>query len=169
LTLKLTITHIQQLPDSFVKLRSLVTCSIGGNQLSEFPVSTTGECYASLKELCLAENSFTTWPKAFGSMIVDATPELHIIDLSNNAIEVLEDRMEEFPKKLVRLNVSNNQLRDLPVCLGGIETLTSITVDGNPLRAIFSHKLRVGGSSAILTLLRERWDEQQHNLLHKTA
>jgi len=85
---------------------------------------------AGLKELYLGNNYLTTLgnceflPKA-----------LQVLDVRDNKIATIGPGIS-WLTQLERLDVTNNDLRDLPAELGTVRSIKSIVLDGNPIKTI---------------------------------
>lgn len=83
-------------------------------------------------------------------------PNLTVLILSDNKIERLSAGILHL-KKLKTLDVSNNDLSDLPSELGLLPALVRIQLEGNPLKCI-RQNLRTAGAEQLKKYLKERMD-----------
>lgn len=72
---------------------------------------------------------------------------MEILDLSRNKITEVPDEIEHL-KALRVFSIQNNNVRDLPFCLGSITTLKLLKVTGNPLNPTLQRILDDSDSSA---------------------
>ena len=77
--------------------------------------------------------------------------------LNNNKIKSLDNSIISL-NNLKTLDISNNDLSDLPSEIGLLPKLVRITLDGNPLKCIRPN-IRTGGSEVIKKYLKSRIDE----------
>lgn len=80
-------------------------------------------------------------------------PFLEVLDVSNNALNDLSDDVYYKPT-LNFLNIENNSLTKLPTLLGFMK-LSSLKVDGNPLKLI-KRTVIDKGTIALLDFLRTK-------------
>ena len=69
-------------------------------------------------------------------------------------------------KTLKTLDLSNNDMPDLPSELGFINSLVRMQIEGNPLKAI-RQNIRASGTNNIKNYLRDKMDVKQRNHLEK--
>lgn len=79
-----------------------------------------------------------------------------VLILSDNKIRSLSRDIIKL-KKLKTLDVSNNDLPDLPCEIGFINTLVRIQLEGNPLKTM-RQNIRTGGPNVIKKYLQDRMD-----------
>ncbi|GMH88891.1 hypothetical protein TrST_g3664 [Triparma strigata] len=92
-----------------------------------------------LQELNLSYNRLTDLSNPRSGWVVSGgLQELSVLDLSNNKISNLGDLPHDmkFKKNIRTLMLGNNELRQLPLELGYLITLTCLDLRGNPQRAI---------------------------------
>ncbi|XP_065197355.1 leucine-rich repeat-containing protein 40-like [Sycon ciliatum] len=121
---------------------SLARLELHRNRLQTLPTVNTG-----LKELMLAENGICAIDDSWQAA------SLCSLDLSSNKLTQLPERITEF-EQLERLNISNNDISNLPYILGTMP-LKALHVQGNPLRAIRPAIIQKG-THALLQFLREK-------------
>ncbi|ETV81616.1 hypothetical protein, variant 2 [Aphanomyces astaci] len=131
--------HIATLDLSKNKLTSLIGClkhnerlkflDLRQNRLATFP-ELPFEC--TLDTLFLGFNSLTS---INGASLVRAKDHLTVLDLRDNKLPLLPDDVCQL-HRLKTLDVSNNDLSDLPPGLGYLTHLHHILTDGNSMRAI---------------------------------
>jgi Leucine-rich repeat (LRR) protein len=91
------------------------------------------------------------------------TPKLTVLILNDNKLKLLSPDIVAL-QQLKTLDLSNNDLPDLPSELGFIDSLVRIQIEGNPLRAI-RQNLRTAGTNAIKKYLRDRIAPNQRESL----
>ena len=79
--------------------------------------------------------------------------------LSDNKIRSLSKDIFKL-KKLKTLDVSNNDLSELPCEIGFINSLVRIQVEGNPLKTI-RQNIRTGGTNVIKKYLQDKMDPKE--------
>ena len=79
--------------------------------------------------------------------------------LNDNKIKKISGDIVKL-RNLKTLDISNNDLPDLPSEIGFIEGLLRLQIEGNPLKAI-RQNIRVGGVNQIKKYLKDRMDENQ--------
>ena len=92
---------------------------------------------------------------------------LEILNLSNNQIRHVKGI--EILKKLSSLSLDNNNIMDVPLEIGLITTLKSLTLNGNPQKLVRSQVLQKG-NEAVISYLRnkvpEEWKERSSDDLY---
>ncbi|RHY07550.1 hypothetical protein DYB36_002666 [Aphanomyces astaci] len=131
--------HIATLDLSKNKLTSLIGClkhnerlkflDLRQNRLATFP-ELPFEC--TLDTLFLGFNSLTS---INGASLVRAKDHLTVLDLRDNKLPLLPDDVCQL-HRLKTLDVSNNDLSDLPPGLGYLTHLHHILTDGNSMRGV---------------------------------
>ncbi|CAD5120466.1 DgyrCDS9033 [Dimorphilus gyrociliatus] len=121
------------------------------NLLSELPDEVSN--LNNLREIRLAYNKFSIIPSC-----LYACSSLEIIDISNNGIGVINHEGIRKMEKLAVLELSNNDLTQIPPELGLATQLRSLTLDGNRLR-VPRPAIIAKGTIAILEYLRGRITE----------
>ncbi|TGZ70385.1 hypothetical protein CRM22_003229 [Opisthorchis felineus] len=125
----------------------LVTLNVSLNRLTMVP-DVTG--LTNLKELFLSDNRICTL--SFASF---RDCPLVTLDLARNCIEQIPPGISATLPNLIRLDVSANELTNLPTELGLMKSLQVLLVERNPLRSI-RQNIVSGGTNAIKELLRQR-------------
>lgn len=69
-------------------------------------------------------------------------------------------------QKLKTLDLSNNDLPDLPCEIGFIDGLVRLQLEGNPLKAI-RQNIRAGGVNTIKKYLKDRMDPSNRDNIEK--
>ncbi|OQS04672.1 hypothetical protein THRCLA_03115 [Thraustotheca clavata] len=141
-----------QLGDTLVvldKMHQLQFVDLRNNHLTQFP---SLPLVSQLDHLLLGNNKLTTIDEAsFGRVVSTLT----VLNIHNNQLSVLQANVMQQFQKLKTLDVSNNNLTDLPYVLGHLTTLNHIMVEGNPLRTI-RFSVLTGGHQALKSFLRAR-------------
>ncbi|EKX38875.1 hypothetical protein GUITHDRAFT_114981 [Guillardia theta CCMP2712] len=136
---------LQSLPDGLRNLSNLTRLDVRENCLT----SATSLPHAPrMSELLLGFNKIQTFPPNLG----DRLKSLSVLDIRDNAISNLEasdltglkvsmlvDNLgapSDIDMKLKMLDVRNNEIKMVPPELGLMTTLTSILLDGNPLKTM---------------------------------
>ncbi|XP_065354047.1 leucine-rich repeat-containing protein 40-like [Cloeon dipterum] len=127
------------------ELRKLEIFRAEHNNITDLP-DFTG-C-ASIHEVhlsgnCIAELSETE---------LEALEQVRVLCLRDNKLEVIPESVTCL-KNLIRLDVGNNGIKDLPACLSLLPHLSTLTLDGNPLRTIRTDVIK-GGTTRVLKVLR---------------
>ncbi|TRY68578.1 hypothetical protein TCAL_03065 [Tigriopus californicus] len=171
--------RIQDLPLELSFLRNLVSLDANRNQLA-----TLGDAVSDLTKLELlyvSHNKIQSFPNlkncshlkelhmGFNSVAsistedLECVPNIHLIDLRDN-------KLKEVPKEIVnlqsleRLDVSNNDLNNLPFTLGTLPNLKLLLVEGNPIKSIRRDIIQ-RGTLGLLKYLRSRLTEEELSTL----
>eukprot|EP01017_Pseudomicrothorax_dubius_P038901 TRINITY_DN5901_c0_g1_i3.p1 TRINITY_DN5901_c0_g1~~TRINITY_DN5901_c0_g1_i3.p1 ORF type:complete len:763 (+),score=167.89 TRINITY_DN5901_c0_g1_i3:74-2290(+) len=131
--------------DTLRPLRALIFLDLSHNRLSEFnefPMSSR------LDSVILAYNRIS----AFEGF--EECKGITVLDLKYNKIALLPKTIARLPT-LKTLDVSNNDLSDVPNELGFMTSLVRIALEGNPLKAIRS-SVRQAGAEVVKRYLRDR-------------
>lgn len=86
-----------------------------------------------------------------------------MLTLNDNKIKKISGDIIKLTK-LKTLDISNNDLPDLPSELGFIDSLVRLQLEGNPLKAI-RQNIRAGGVNQIKKYLKDRMDPNQRQHL----
>ncbi|ETV92615.1 hypothetical protein H310_13069 [Aphanomyces invadans] len=144
--------NIDRIPLSFKDLRQIATLDLSKNQITSLIGCLKNN--ERLKFLDLRQNRLGTFPElpyectldtlflGFNQLttinaesLVRAKDHLTILDIRDNKLAVLPDDICQL-HRLKTLDVSNNDLSDLPPGLGYLVHLHHILTDGNSMRAI---------------------------------
>ncbi|KDO31536.1 hypothetical protein SPRG_19496 [Saprolegnia parasitica CBS 223.65] len=131
------------------KMAQLEFVDLRNNGLSAFPSLPTT---TRLDHLLLGNNKLTSIDNASLRRVASSLTVLNIHD--NQLAALSADLMSQFAK-LKTLDLSNNNLSDLPYVLGHLGSLNHILVEGNPLRSI-RFSVLTGGHQALKSYLRGR-------------
>lgn len=150
-TLSAHSNDISELPVSFSSLTALLTLDLKKNSLI-----TTGAAFvqlASIKYIDLRQNKLEEFPKLPENNTLDqlflgfnvlrdisvdvlrVKESLTVLDVRDNKLQRLSDRIPQL-YRLKTLDVTNNDLPDLPPGLGYLKYLDHLLVEGNPLKSI---------------------------------
>ncbi len=83
--------------------------------------------------------------------------------LNDNKIKKISPNIIKL-KELKTLDLSNNDLPDLPSEIGFINSLVRIQIEGNPLKAI-RQNIRASGTNQLKNYLKDRMDASQRQNL----
>lgn len=121
-------TCLSSIPDDIVKLENLQTLVLHSNKLSKINEKLAG--LDQLKVLDLSRNALKTIPDVLTSL-----PQLVTLNLSFNSLE----SVPAFTKnpKLTTLDISNNKLKLFPdICNSGVCNLSELQLSNNELEEI---------------------------------
>ncbi|KAL4161778.1 hypothetical protein PRNP1_002330 [Phytophthora ramorum] len=130
LTLDLKKNCLVTTGDAFLKLTSIKFIDLRQNKLEVFPLLP--ENNSSLDQLFLGFNSLQELPE---DVVLNVKESLTALDLRDNKLQRLSDRIPQL-YRLKTLDVTNNDLHDLPAGLGYLKYLDHLLVEGNPLRSV---------------------------------
>ena len=85
--------------------------------------------------------------------------------MNDNKIKKISQNIIKL-KELKTLDLSNNDLPDLPSEIGFINSLVRIQIEGNPLKAI-RQNIRASGTNQLKNYLKDRMDASQRQNLEK--
>jgi Leucine-rich repeat (LRR) protein len=135
---------------SFTYLDNLTYLSLNGNGLTHVPPIC--KRLPKLKQLHLHMNRLTD----LAELCRPAFANLQVLDVGNNKIRELPVAFVHFLSNLGNLCIVNNDLASLPPLMGFHKTLSSLQVDGNPLKSV-RRQIIEKGTPAILLHLREKY------------
>ncbi|KAG6961621.1 hypothetical protein JG688_00008988 [Phytophthora aleatoria] len=130
LTLDLKKNCLVTTGDAFLDLTSIKYIDLRQNKLEVFP--TLPENNACLDQLFLGFNLLRDIPE---SVVLSVKESLTVLDVRDNKLQRLSDRIPQL-YRLKTLDVTNNDLHDLPPGFGYLKYLDHLLVEGNPLRSI---------------------------------
>lgn len=88
-----------------------------------------------------------------------------VLILNDNKIKKISSNIVKL-KQLKTLDLSNNDLPDLPSEIGFINSLVRMQIEGNPLKAI-RQNIRAAGTNQLKNYLKDRMDVKQRQNLEK--
>lgn len=125
----------------------MVVLELKENRLASFTESPWSE---KLDILALSFNRLTEFDD------FDRSPNLTVLILNDNKIKKLSPNIINL-KKLKTLDISNNDLPDLPSEIGFLSGLVRMQIEGNPLKAI-RQNIRAAGTNQLKNYLKDRMD-----------
>ena len=90
---------------------------------------------------------------------LENAPNLTVLDLYNNKIKVLPICVYKM-QELKTLGIANNDLSDLDPYLGSMVNLVRISIEGNPLRSL-KPAIREAGAAQLKKYLQQRQTDEQ--------
>lgn len=141
--------RICKISTALFQIPSLTRLSLRQNKISEIQITEQKSAESPIIDLYLGSNAIAQFP--FDSM---RFARLKLLDLSGNAFAVIAPSISVSCPSLERLDVSGNNLQDIPAELALIEPLKSMAITGNPLRRV--NKSVMGNSHALKRYLRQR-------------
>ena len=155
----LSVAHnrLERLPDSVSELGLLVRLDCRENKLAAPPVLPRSR---RLAEVLLGFNRLQALP----ADLACAAPELSVLDVRDNRIADLDMAALLPLKKLKTLDLRNNEVGKLPPLLGTCTSLTSLLLEGNPLKTM-RRNLIVATAREILEYLRGRMGDDDFAVL----
>lgn len=154
--LELGHNRLERLPETFAHLSLLVRLDCRENKLSlppAIPQSTR------LAEVLLGFNRLTALPSALAS-----APALSVLDVRDNGIAEIDMMALLRLRHLKTLDLRNNGLCRLPPLLGTMTCITSLLLEGNPLKTM-RRALIVATAREILEYLRGRMTDDDRAVL----
>jgi hypothetical protein len=136
-TIHLDLSQRQLKPDDIITLcapyQAITSLNVSGNGLSELPVPAA---LFHLERLDLSRNELTSTSlrPLFDAGCFD---KLYSLNLAGNQIDQLPDTFHASLPHLETLDVTDNQLQRLPTCIGLLDSLTALSMDGNPWDPMF--------------------------------
>ncbi|POM68518.1 hypothetical protein PHPALM_15316 [Phytophthora palmivora] len=130
LTLDLKKNGLVAIGEAFLEFTSIKYIDLRQNQLQVFP--KLPENNACLDQLFLGFNLLREVPE---DIVLSVKESLTVLDLRDNKLQHLSDRIPQL-YRLKTLDVTNNDLHDLPPGFGYLKYLNHLLVEGNPLRSI---------------------------------
>ena len=118
--LQLAHNQIWHLPYRFTECTPLKYLNLRGNRFKEFPKAVSDA------------TKYTFVNQLSGTQIFKI-PQLEILDLSRNTLTKIGEDIKHM-KALRVLSLLNNNIGDLPPCLGLLDALKILKLAGNPLK-----------------------------------
>lgn len=146
--LNLSTNQLKTLPEFLGECTKLQYLEISRNCLTDLP--STFSNLSSLRELVLSNNAFTKIPECIYDM-----QGLEILLVSDNKItEICVEGLKRL-KRLATLDLSNNNISQVPPELGNVKQLRCLELRGNCFRQP-RYAILEQGTDAILSYLRDR-------------
>lgn len=139
---------------SFSQTKSMIVLELKENRLTSFTEVPWSE---KLDILALSFNRLTEFDD------FDRCPNLTVLILNDNKIKKISQNIIKV-RQLKTLDLSNNDLPDLPSEIGFISSLVRLQIEGNPLKAI-RQNIRASGTNLLKNYLRDRMDIKQREAL----
>ncbi|KAL7680652.1 putative leucine-rich repeat domain superfamily [Plasmopara halstedii] len=149
LTLELKDNSLSTVNGAFQELRLIKYIDLRQNKLLVFPKLPRNN--TSLDQLLLGYNLLGEIPE---DVVLTVKESLTVLDVRDNKLQRLSSRIPEL-FRLKTLDVTNNDLHQLPPGLGYLKHLDHLLVAGNPLRSIRRSVLS-GGTETLKKFLRTR-------------
>ena len=105
---------------------------------------------ANLREICLSFNKFDSIPTS-----LLGCERLETLLLNDNQIKLIDVEGLRKLKVLTVLDLSNNDIQQVPPELGTLTQLRSLQLEGNPFR-VPRPQILVQGTQSIMSYLRDR-------------
>lgn len=156
--------RITAISSSMFLMPSLHRLSLRQNQISEIRTQQNEEKEdkSHLIDLYLGSNRISHCPcdRSLGVTF----PALKLLDLSSNRLDAINPDITSCCPTLHRLDISGNNLQDIPAELSLLNDLTAIVAEGNPLRRI--NRSLIGDTYSLKNYLRNRLpsDQSETNL-----
>ena len=142
---------LTSLPDELCRLKELKKIDVSQNQFHQWPdVLTT--LASTLTHVVFANNRLVSLPDDFCHRFCDT---LQWLDLSTNRLTCLPDGWRWMSPRFEYLNLDNNQLGSVPLELGLLSGLRSLSLHGNPQKTVL-YAVLAKGTPAILTTLKNK-------------
>ncbi|KAA0712899.1 Leucine-rich repeat-containing protein 40 [Triplophysa tibetana] len=146
--INLGFNKLTTIPEDFSKLQQLVHIDFRNNLLSSLPMEL--EALTKLRSIILSFNRFKSFPD-----VLYHTSSLETILISNNQVGGIDGVRLKILNRLSTLDLSNNDIMQVPPEIGNCTSLRALMLDGNPFRnpraAVLSK-----GTDALLEYLRSR-------------
>jgi len=142
--------RLTAIPRSILAVPSLLRLALRRNRIAAITEGDGDGDECRIVDLYLGCNRLSEFPWS-GSL---KFPSLKLLDLSSNALDAVSTQIATSCPALHRLDVSGNNLNDLPPTLATIESLECIVATGNPLRRI--KRSVIGDARMLKQFLRSR-------------
>ncbi|XP_048055787.1 leucine-rich repeat-containing protein 40 [Megalobrama amblycephala] len=146
--INLGFNKITTVPVDFSELKQLLHIDLRNNLLTSLPMELEG--LTKLRSVILSFNRFKSFPD-----VLYRISSLETILISNNQVGGIDPVQMKTLNRLSTLDLSNNDIMQVPPELGNCTSLRALMLDGNPFRnpraAILSK-----GTDAVLEYLRSR-------------
>jgi len=151
-SLELTTNLLTCIPEAMQELSHLEILYLRHNRLTSLPALT--HCIA-LKELHLGNNKIE---KVLADDM-EGILNVKVLDLRDNGFAVLPQEIVKL-QFLERLDLTNNNLSNLPFALGLLPHLKSVQLEGNPMKSI-RRDIMARGTVGLLKYLRSRMEDNE--------
>ena len=139
----------KELPGSILQQgKHLQFLNFSNNQLSKLP--TEIGMLANLREICLSFNKFDSIPNA-----IQGCEKLETLLLNDNQIKDIDVEGLRKLTALAVLDLSNNDIQQVPPELGTLTQLRALQLEGNSFR-VPRPQILVKGTQSIMSYLRDR-------------
>jgi Leucine-rich repeat (LRR) protein len=149
--LQLSHNKLERMPESIAQLSLLVRLDCRENKLAQPPTLPRS---SRLSEVLFGFNRLQMLPSDIGA----AAPSLSVLDVRDNLIADVDIAALLPLKKLKTLDLRNNNIGTLPPPLGTITSISSLLLEGNPLKTM-RRTLITATAREILEYLRGRMSE----------
>jgi Leucine-rich repeat (LRR) protein len=148
--LNMNSNHLVEIQSFVAQFNHIKYLNLSCNHLESLP-SEVG-LMVTLRELNVANNRFREFPSCIYELI-----HLEILLACDNKIESIDATSTGLGalKRLAILDLSNNNIAQVPPILGNMTQLTTLLLHGNSFRAP-RHQILESGTQAILSYLRDR-------------
>ena len=139
----------KDLPGSIIAHgKHLQYINLGNNQLTKIPAEIG--LLQNLREICLSFNKFNSIPSE-----LQKCQKLENLMLNDNQITSIDVDGLRSLALLAVLDLSNNDIQQVPPQLGTLTQLKSLQLEGNPFR-VPRPQILVKGTQSIMSYLRDR-------------
>ncbi|XP_036426166.1 leucine-rich repeat-containing protein 40 isoform X1 [Colossoma macropomum] len=171
--LNLSFNSLKSLPPAISEMKNLRLLDCSRNHLESVPPVLA---QMALEQLYLRHNKLRFLPELpscktlkelhCGNNQIEELDAAHLKHLSAlSVLELRDNKVKRLPEEITllqgleRLDLTNNDISSVPFGLGTLPKLTSLALEGNPLRTI-RRELLTKGTSELLKYLRSRIQEQ---------
>ncbi|KAK6633229.1 hypothetical protein RUM44_003830 [Polyplax serrata] len=146
--LNLANNQLKEIPFEIKNCANLRYLNVANNQLKTLP-DELGNC-TRIRELNISCNSIQEIPESVYQLLA-----VEILNFSDNKITSLDAEKMLQLKFLANLDLTNNNLTNVPPLIGNMKQLRSFGLDGNGLRAL-RPAILAKGTEAVLAWLRNK-------------
>ncbi|XP_059485503.1 leucine-rich repeat-containing protein 40-like [Neocloeon triangulifer] len=118
---------------------------------------------SSLREIHLSGNCISELSES----ALEALEQVRVLSLRDNKLENIPEEVS-YLKNLIRLDIGNNGIRELPPCLSLLPHLSTLTLDGNPLKTLRTDVVK-GGTTRVLKVLRGQLSSDQKPSMNNSS
>lgn len=148
LELNLSQNHLKSVPNFLSTCVRLQYMELSRNLLTDLP-----ECFgqlSTLRELVLSNNQFSNIPSCVYNL-----DNLEILLVADNKLKKIDVDNLKFLKRLATLDLSNNNIDQVPPELGNMKQIRTLEIKGNCFRQP-RYAILEQGTDSILSYLRDR-------------